>query len=83
MGENVKHTPAFLHSEDGEFNGNVAALDDRTPVAALEDRDVDWVDVTGWGVFLGHAIPVEVARELAARVNLYHAYRAAKAEARP
>lgn len=83
MGENVKHTAAFLQAEDGEFNGNSASVDPRTPVAALEDRDVDWVDVTGWGVFLGHAIPVEVARELASRINLYHAYRAATSEARP
>ncbi|WP_249740751.1 hypothetical protein [Agrobacterium rubi] len=46
------------------------------PIAALEDRDVDWVDVTGWGVLHSHAIPVSVAREIANDINLYHAHRA-------
>ena len=67
----------FLPTEDGEFNGNIAADIEMTPVAAIEDRDVDWVDVTGWGVFDGHAIPVDVARKIAKRINLYHAHRAA------
>lgn len=67
----------FLATEDGEFNGNVAPDNDMTPVAAIEDRNVDWVDVTGWGVCDGHAIPVSVARKIAERINLYHAHRAA------
>lgn len=83
MGENVKHTPAFLPTEDGEFNGNAASVDHHTPVAALEDRDVDWVDVTAWGAFAGHAIPVGVARRLADRINRYHAHRVAMSESRP
>lgn len=67
----------FLPTEDGEFNGNTAPDNDMTPVAAIDDRDVDWVDVTGWGVFDGHAIPVAVARKIAERINLYHAHRLA------
>jgi len=51
--------------------------EDRVPIAATENRDVDWVDVTGWGVFKGHAIPVDVARYIAEKVNLYHASRTA------
>ena len=50
--------------------------DDRMPIAATEDRDVDYVDVTGWGVFKGHAIPVDVARFIAEKINLYHSNRA-------
>lgn len=49
------------------------------PIAATENRDVDWVDVTGWGVFDGHAIPVAVARKIAERINLYHEYRPVEA----
>ncbi|GHC79637.1 hypothetical protein [Limoniibacter endophyticus] len=45
------------------------------PIAAHEGRDVDWKDVTGWGVFNGHAIPVAVARKIAERINLYHTWR--------
>ncbi|MEO3997200.1 hypothetical protein [Mesorhizobium sp. CAU 1732] len=51
------------------------AVDDRIPIAATDNRDVDWVDVTGWGVFKGHAIPVDVARFIAEKINLYHAQR--------
>ncbi len=72
--DTVKNTPAFLPTEDGEFNGN-APMDDNMPIAATDDRDVDWVDVTGWGVFKGHAIPVDVARHIAEKINLYRAFR--------
>lgn len=50
--------------------------DDRVPIAATDNRDVDYADVTGWGVFKGHAIPVDVARFIAEKINLYHANRA-------
>ncbi len=41
-----------------------------SPLAAIEKRDVDEIDITGWGVMAGHAIPFAVARKLAARINL-------------
>ena len=74
-GEPAVVTTQFLPAEDGEFNGNVEPIDDRIPIAAIEGREVDWVDVTGWGVFKGHAIPVDVARHIAEKINFYHAYR--------
>jgi len=55
------------------------SVSDDAPLAAIEDRDVDWVDVSGWGVVNGHAIPVAVARKLAERINLYHHTRASRA----
>lgn len=61
----------FLATEDGEFNGNTI----ETPIAAEDGREVDWVDVTGWGVFKGHAIPVDVARYIATKINLYAEHR--------
>lgn len=69
----------FLTAEDGEFNGNVPdeVEASRPPIAATDGREVDWVDVTGWGVFKGHAIPVEVARYIAEKINLYAQHRVA------
>lgn len=61
----------FLPTEDGEFNGDA----EETPIAAEDGREVDWVDVTGWGVFKGHAIPVDVARYIATKINLYAEHR--------
>ncbi len=54
---------------------------DEIPIAADENREVDWVDVTGWGVFKGHAIPVEVARYIATKINLYAKHRATPPDA--
>lgn len=54
---------------------------DEIPIAADENREVDWVDVTGWGVFKGHAIPVDVARYIATKINLYAEHRTAPPDA--
>lgn len=61
-------SPSAPEGEKGES--------DRIPIAATDNREVDYVDVTGWGVFKGHAIPVAVARFIAEKINLYHAHRA-------
>lgn len=45
------------------------------PRAAIDKKPIDWVDVTGWGVFLGYPIPVDVAKGIALRINAYHDYR--------
>ncbi len=72
----MREPSPFLAAEDGEFNGN-APVDDNMPIAATDDRDVDWIDVTGWGVFKGHAVPVDVARHIAEKINLYASARRA------
>lgn len=54
---------------------------DDIPLAATEDREIDWVDVTGWGAFKGHAIPVEVGQHIADKVNAYHKHRISALEA--
>lgn len=61
----------FLPTEDGEFNGNTT----ETPIAAEDGREVDWIDVIGWGLYKGHAIPVDVARYIATKINLYAEHR--------
>lgn len=53
-----------------------AEIDDRLPIAATDGRAVDEIDVSGWGVFKGHAIPLAVARFIAEKINLYHQHRA-------
>lgn len=45
------------------------------PLAALENRDVNWVDVSGWGVLDGVFISVAAAKKIAARINKYHGHR--------
>ncbi len=51
------------------------AVDDRLPIAATDNREVDEIDVTGWGAYKGHAIPVAVGRFIAEKISLYHAHR--------
>jgi hypothetical protein len=66
----------FLRSQPepaGVLKGN--DVDDRIPIAATDNRAVDWVDVSGWGVFKGHAIPVDVARFIAEKINFYFDHR--------
>lgn len=43
---------------------------DARPLASIEKRNVDEFDIAAWGVIDGHAIPVAVARKLAARINV-------------
>lgn len=67
--------------DDDNLTAALAKLTEaELPIAAEENRPVDWVDVTGWGVFKGHAIPVEVARFIAEKINLYADHRAALAQ---
>lgn len=54
-------------------------VDDRLPIAATDNREVDEIDVTGWGAYKGHAIPVAVGRFIAEKISLYHAHRLSSA----
>ena len=54
-------------------------VDDRLPIAATDNREVDEIDVTGWGAYKGHAIPVAVGRFIAEKISLYHANRLSSA----
>ncbi|GAA4108547.1 hypothetical protein ACFFTN_01160 [Aminobacter aganoensis] len=38
-------------------------------MSEINDGPISEIDVTGWGVWMGHAIPISVARHIAGKIN--------------
>ena len=55
----------------GATGNHVRAIIDALPAApaAGEAVAVDEIDISGWAAWKGHALPIEIARHIAAKVN--------------
>ena len=54
---------------DRLITGAAVSLNRQTAPTADTGQAVDEIDITGWGAWKGHAIPMHVARHIATKVN--------------